>query len=83
MSFTKLCVSTLAALAMTCGAAEATIDVGGAKIEDTVDRKAASCNSMAQASATGLCSRSMRLVCILVKKQVRLRKCLQRLARSE
>ena len=37
MSFIKLCVSTLAALAMTCGAAEATIDVGGAKIEDTVD----------------------------------------------
>lgn len=37
MSLTKLCVSTLAALAMTCGAAAATIDVGGAKIEDTVD----------------------------------------------
>ena len=37
MSFIKLCVSTLAALAMTCGAAAATIDVGGAKIEDTVD----------------------------------------------
>ena len=37
MSFVKLCVSTLAALAMTCGAAAATIDVGGAKIEDTVD----------------------------------------------
>ena len=37
MNFIKLCVSTLAALAMTCGAAAATIDVGGAKIEDTVD----------------------------------------------
>ena len=37
MSLTKLCVSTLAALAMTCGAAAATIDVGGAKIEDSVD----------------------------------------------
>lgn len=37
MSFIKLCVSTLAALAMTCGAAAATIDVGGAKIEDSVD----------------------------------------------
>ena len=37
MSLIKLCVSTLAALAMTCGAAAATIDVGGAKIEDTVD----------------------------------------------
>ena len=37
MSFIKLCVSTLAALAMTCGAAAATIDVGGAKIEDAVD----------------------------------------------
>jgi len=37
MSFIKLCVSTLAALAMACGAAAATIDVGGAKIEDTVD----------------------------------------------
>ena len=37
MNFIKLCVSTLAALAMTCGAAAATIDVGGAKIEDAVD----------------------------------------------
>ena len=37
MSFIKLCVGALAALAMTCGAAAATIDVGGAKIEDTVD----------------------------------------------
>ena len=37
MSFIKLCVSTLAALVMTCGAAAATIDVGGAKIEDAVD----------------------------------------------
>ena len=37
MSFFKLCVSTLAALAVTCGAAAATIDVGGAKIEDSVD----------------------------------------------
>ena len=37
MNFIKLCMSTLAALAVTCGAAAATIDVGGAKIEDTVD----------------------------------------------
>ena len=37
MSFIKLCVSTLAALVMVCSAAAATIDVGGAKIEDAVD----------------------------------------------
>lgn len=37
MSFTKLFVSTFAALAMTCGAAAATMDVGGAKIEDAVE----------------------------------------------
>ena len=37
MSFIKLFVSTFAALAMTCSAVAATIDVGGAKIEDVVD----------------------------------------------
>ena len=37
MSFIKLFVSTFAALAMTCTAVAATIDVGGAKIEDVVD----------------------------------------------
>lgn len=37
MTFTKLCASTLAALAITFSAAAATIDVGGAKIEDAVD----------------------------------------------
>ena len=37
MSFIKLFVSTLAALAMACSAVAATIDVGGAKIEDVVD----------------------------------------------
>ena len=37
MSFIKLCVSTLAALVMACSAAAATIDVGGAKIEDAVE----------------------------------------------
>ena len=37
MTFTKLCASTLAALAITFSAAAATVDVGGAKIEDAVD----------------------------------------------
>ena len=37
MSFIKLCVSTLAALVMACSAVAATIDVGGAKIEDAVE----------------------------------------------
>ena len=37
MTLSKFCVSTLAALAMTCSAAAATIDVSGAKIEDTVE----------------------------------------------
>ena len=37
MSFIKFCVGALAAFVMTCSASAATIDVGGAKIEDAVD----------------------------------------------
>lgn len=37
MRFIKLCMSTLAVLAISFSATAATIDVGGAKIEDTVD----------------------------------------------
>ena len=82
MSFIKQCLAALAALALSFSAVAATIDVGGAKIEDAVDLQ----GSKLQLNGAGVRYKAvfkvMRQACMWAKKSQRQKSFWQRLAPS-